>query len=260
MTTADHHMLQISFPISQPEGTALAHVEPGTGIEGVPTWSIQTLNAGPLRSSPAYDRHLRDTVGSSYDWSDEFRFDKRSGRLTSFVLKTPELGQVDPEVAGGWLALPRQTGIPVLEDRENGFHIDPLDLRFLANDGSALVVTDASLPRADGDSLRLAIDTDVDLLFHRGRYRGWILNNPVAHLVAEPGDRIPGSDDPRLHDLLREYLTLVVQPNIDRMSDEDPAMREALEALASRIQAVNAVQARALESAVERVLEVFYPG
>ena len=255
-------MTIVAFPTSQPEGTALAHVELGTGmgIGGAVSWSIQTLNAGPLRSSPEYDRHLRDTVGSSYDWSDEFRFDKRTGRLASFILKAPEAGLVDPEVAGSWLALPRQTGVPVLDDRENGFHIDPLDLRFLASDGSALVVADTGLPRADGDSLRLAIDDDLDLLFHRGRYHGWILNNPVAHLVAEPGDRMQGSDDPRLHALLREYLTLLVQPNIDRMSDEDPAMRDALEALKARIQAVNAVQARALERAVERVLEVFYPG
>lgn len=259
MTPADRHESRISFPTAQPEGAALAHVEIGAAVGGVVTWTIQTLNVGPLRSSTAYERHLQNTVGSSYDWSDEVRFDKQTGRLSSFILKTPEAGLVDSEVAATWLGLPVQHGIPVLDDRENGFHIDPLDLRFLASDGSALVVTDAGLPGADPHALRLEIATDVDLLFHRGRYRGWILRNPVAHLVAEPGDKPSGPDDPRVHAVLLDYLTLVVQPNIDRMSDEDPAMRVALQELRNRVQAVDTAQARALESAIARVLEVFYP-
>ena len=259
MTRTDRHVLQLSFPTAQPEGTALADVELGHRIDGEPAWSIQTLNVGPLRSSPDYDRHIRDTVGSSYDWSDELRFDKRTGRLVSFILKTPESGPVDSAVARSWLALPRQPGLPVLQDRENGFHVDPLDLRFFADDGSALVVTEASLHAADSDSLRLAISSDVDLLFDRGTYRGWILLNPVAHLVAEPGDNVPGSDEPRLHDLVREYLTLVVEPNIARMSDEDPELRAALQALRVRVQGIHAPHAHALASAIDRVLEVFYP-
>jgi hypothetical protein len=59
--------------------------------------------------------------------------------------------------------------------------------------------------------------------------------------------------------LLREYLTLVMEPNIARMSDEDPEMRTALQALRARVQAVNSVHAHALGNAVDRVLEVFYP-
>jgi hypothetical protein len=260
MTQADRQILQICFSTSQPEGTAMGHVVPGAEIGGTATWSIQTLNCGPLRSSPAYEQHLRGTVGSSYDWSDEFRFDNLTGRLLSFILKTPETGLLDPEVAGTWLALPRQPGVPVLDERENGFHIDPLDLRFLANDASSLVAADRDLSRADRDSLRLEIGPDVDLLFQRSRYRGWILNQPVAHLVGEPGDKIPGTDEAALHDCLRQYIALVIQPNIDLMSDEDPGMRLELQQLRTRIHAIDAVQARALERAVERILETFYPG
>jgi len=88
----------VAFPTSQPDGEVVGHVEPGTSLDETPTWAVQTLNAGPARSSPAYDRHLQGTMGSSYDWSDELRFDKRTGRLTSFVLKTPEAGVLDPEI------------------------------------------------------------------------------------------------------------------------------------------------------------------
>jgi hypothetical protein len=59
--------------------------------------------------------------------------------------------------------------------------------------------------------LRLVIGRDTELLFHRGRYSGWMLGSPIAHLAA------PGTDDPRLHERLREYLALVVEPNIARM-------------------------------------------
>lgn len=251
------HQRTLSIPTSHPEGIVRAHVESGAGNVEVATWSLQTLNAGPPRSSPAYDRHLSNTVGSSYDWSDELRFDKRTGRLISFVLKTPEAGNVDPEIANSWLALPRHAGALVLDDRDRGFHVDPLDLRCFANE-NALVVTDGKLAAADDASLRLAIGGDVELLFHRERYVGWILGTPLAHLVAEPGDEIPGRDEPRLYALLREYLTLIVEPNIDRMTDEDAGMRTALESLRSRVHAVDAAQARVMEGVVTRILETFY--
>jgi len=251
--------MAVRFPTSNPDGEAAAHVEFGASLHDVPTWSLQTLNSGPARSSPAYGRHLETTIGSSYDWSDEFRFDKRTGRLRTFVLKTPEAGALEPAIARSWLALPRRTGIPVLDHPENGFHVDPLDLRHLAEDAAALVVASTALPSAERDSLRLAIDRDTDLLFHHGRYSGWILGSPIAHLVSEPGETAPGTDDPRLREPLRDYLALVVEPNIARMGDEDPDLRTALCALRVCVQAIGGKQARALEGGIERVLEAFYP-
>jgi hypothetical protein len=118
----------------------------------------------------------------------------------------------------------------------------------------------AKLPAADRSSLRLAIGHETDLLFHHGRYAGWILESPIAHVVAEPGEAAPGADEPRLHESLRAYLALVVEPNITRMSDEDPDMRAALLALRTRLRDIDAVQARTLEGIVERVLDLFYPG
>jgi hypothetical protein len=260
MTATEHPIsLAVAFPTSNPDGETSAHVERDASLDDVPTWSLQTLNAGPARSSLAYGRHLEATIGSSYDWSDEFRFDKRTGKLRSFVLKVPEAGALEPAIARSWLAVPRRTGVPVLDHRENGFHVDPLDLRHLTENAAALVVASATLPSADRDSLRLAIGRDSDLLFHRGRYRGWILGSPIAHLVREPGETTPGTDDPRLHEPLREYLALVVEPNIARMGDEDPDLCAALRTLRSRLGAIDGTQARALEGSLERVLETFYP-
>jgi len=260
MTSNDRHIQRsLVFLTSNPVKEVHGHVDLEQILHGVPSWSMQTMNLGPLRSSPSYMQHLRDTVGSSYDWSDELRFDKRTGRLASFVLKLPESGQVDAAVAQAWLELPGQLGIPVIEERENGFHIDPLDLRSLVEGENALMAVDARLPLPDCSSLRLTVAQDVDFLFHENRYCGWVLRNPLTYLVAEPGDPIPGGDDPRVHDLLREYISVVVEPNIARMSDEDPVMRAALRSLYDRVRACNAVQARALEKAVARLLEIFYP-
>jgi hypothetical protein len=82
----------VEFPTSNPDGEVAAHVELDASLDDVPRWSLQTLNTGPARSSPAYGRHLEATIGSSYDWSDELRFDNHTGKLTSFVLKMPEAG------------------------------------------------------------------------------------------------------------------------------------------------------------------------
>lgn len=251
--------MAVAFPTSNPDGEAVAHVELDASLDDVPTWSLQTLNVGPARSSPAYGRHLEATIGSSYDWSDELRFDKRTGKLKSFVLKMPETGALESAIARSWLALPRRTGIPVLDHRENGFHVDPLDLRYLAENAAALVVANATLPSAGRDSLRLAIGRDTDLLFHHARYCGWILGSPIAHLVREPGETTSGTDDPHLHEPLREYLALVMEPNIERMSDGDPDLRAALRALQGHLGAIDGTQARALERSIERVLETFYP-
>jgi hypothetical protein len=81
----------------------------------------------------------------------------------------------------------------------------------------------------------------------------------TEHPISEPGEATPGTDDPRLHEPLREYLALVVEPNIARMSDEDPDLRTALCALRARVQAIGGTLARALEGGIERVLETFYP-
>lgn len=258
MTTSERPML--IFPSANPEGAVRVRLSSEKQIEGVPTWSLQTVNLGPPRSSPVYERHLRDTVGSSYDWSDEFRFDKHTGQLVSFVLKTPESGLIDSALADSWLRLPRHVGVPVLEDCGNAFHVDPLDLRHFSRQEDALVAACTRMPFADSRSLRLAIVSDLDLLFFDTRYCGWILRRPLGHLVADPGDLVPGGNGAEVQDLLSDYLSLVIEPNITRMSDEDPTLRAALNALHARAQTIDAVQGGVIESAVERLIETFYPG
>src|SRR3954467_13412877 len=115
MTATEHPLsMAVTFPTSNPDGDARAHVELGASPDDVPTWSLQTLNAGTARSLPAYGRYRDATIGSSYDWSDELRFDTHTGGPGRFVLvlKTPEAGGFEPAIARAWLALGRRAGSP----------------------------------------------------------------------------------------------------------------------------------------------------
>jgi hypothetical protein len=250
--------LIVTFPTSMPAGEVSARVDRDRKLDASPTWSLQTLNLGPSRSSSDYDRHVARTVGSSYDWSDEFRFERANGRMCSLVLKTPEGGETDPRIAELWLSRPREPGLPVLDKCDLGFHIDPLDTRYLAHDASGLLAAAADLAPADSDSLRLSVAPDVDLLFHRGRYCGWILGDPVSHLGETPVPLRSVGDSTRQHELLRAYLALVKEPNIARMSEEDPALLAELRALRARAGSTDGHAALLLANGIDQVIETFY--
>lgn len=252
----------IGFPTPDPESFIPARIEADRALDQAPTWSLQTLLAITSRPSPAHEPHLLGTVGSDYAWGDEIRFDRRTGLLRSLLLKTPEEGAVAPALAASWLALPRRPGLPAIS-RTTGFNFDPLDLRLLTEEGRHLIVLLAETAAPDPDAVRLAIHADCDLLFARGRYCGWVLHDPVAHMVvAHRGDAPAGSaaDDPELIGLLRDYLALVIQPNIDRMYDRDPELHAALEALLGRARACRArgPAPQTLATRIADVLDNFY--
>lgn len=253
------NLMIVSFPTSMPASEARAHVIPDAMVESPPTWSLQTLNLGPARSSPDYESHLARTVGSSYDWSDELRFARGDGRLCSVVLKTPEAGETDAHIAARWLAWPRRRGLPVLVQRDQGFHVDPLDTRYLAPDASGLIAAAADLAQPDDSCVRLEIAPDLDLLFQHGRYCGWILNAPLHHLGALPVSAPAQVDDAALPELLRAYLALLCEPNLSRMSDEDPTLLADLRALHTRATHLAGAAAGTIASSIERAIDTFYP-
>ena len=137
----------------------------------------------------------------------------------------------------------------MLVARERGFHVDSLDRRYVTEDAEAVVCAVAELPVADRESLSVDIGGDVMLLFHHGRYVGWILRALIRHLVTMPEDELTGTDSLAMRAPLHTYLTLVVEPNIAKMADEDLQMREALQQLLAWVRSRDGAQARALRRA-----------
>src|SRR5262245_18121014 len=107
----------IGFPTPGPEGSIAIRIDGARSLANAPTWSLDTAQVGVARSSADYERHLTATFGSSYYWSDELRFARDTGALSSFVLKTPEAGTIEAAVAASWLGLERRSGLPVVEPR-----------------------------------------------------------------------------------------------------------------------------------------------
>lgn len=250
----------IAFPTPGPDDIVTAQLRAGLGLERRPSWDLQTVRSCPYRSSPEYEPFVRNSVGSSYDSGDELLFDAASGLLRSFILKVPEVGSIDPVLVRAWLAVPRTLGLPAIS-RDTGFVIDPLDVRSLSADGQHLLVLGATPPEPSGGALRVAVHPDFDMLFSNGKYCGWVLHEPIAHLAPvknEDGPRSP--EDSELVELLRDYLALVIEPNVNRMQDHDPSIRTALEALLERARACRAPgpAAEAIAVRVAELLDWFF--
>jgi hypothetical protein len=246
----------IGFPTPGTEGAIAIRIDAARSLAQAPTWSLDTVQVGVARGSAEYERHLTATFGSSYDWSDELRFACDTGALSSFVLKTPEAGTIEPAIAASWLGVERRAGLPIVEPRATGFHIDPLDVRALSADGRSLVVLRAGVGAAEGATgcTRLAIHPTFDLLFTAESYVGWVLHDPIAAL----GSR--DADDADAVALLRAYLALVVEPNIERMSDQDEAVGAALRELRERAggQSARSNAARVIATRLADIIDTFY--
>ena len=231
----------------------------GHALTTLPAWTLDALNVGPLRSSPGYDAHLARTLGSTFDWSDEFRFGEETLLLETLILKVPERN-----LDRGDLALWRESPVfpGLLRLRERGsFLFDGTTARHLAPDGSALLCFFEELAPAER-RYRINIAPSLDLLCDDGRYHGWMLSWPVRHLIpgTMEGPSLPSQleDDPGLVSLLCEYQQLVADDTLDRLNGQDPALKTALTSLRERSSPPETLSRRALRERIDALLDTFY--
>ncbi|MFF1477300.1 hypothetical protein ACFVYD_06935 [Streptomyces sp. NPDC058301] len=120
------------------------------------------------------------------------------------------------------------------------FDAKPTSLRWVSESGDHLVCAHRRPPAPVHDILRLRIAPDLDLVFANHTYAGWILNSPADHLVHEwePAPSTPAPDSTA--SVLRNYLTTVIEPKIDRMQDGDPTLLGELDTLLAHIAALPA--------------------
>ncbi|WP_437781229.1 hypothetical protein [Sorangium sp. So ce1097] len=227
-------------------------------------WQFRTLTVGPRRSSPVYDKHIAGTVGSSYDFGDEMRFGKEDGLLRGLVLTMPDRNMEDADGAiDTWLSTTRTRALLRLVS-PTPFALDGADVRAMDEGGRVLLSTLNGVAQHDGQRLRIAVSTDTDLLFADGRFCGWLLMNPLEHLRygdedrrTEPSAVSSGSET---LELLRSYLTLVAEPNIERMEDQDEEVKTALAGLKHRAAqaSLREPKAREIAAQLDDLLDRFY--
>ncbi|MFK8905445.1 hypothetical protein [Streptomyces sp. YS-3] len=192
--------------------------------------------ASPHRDQPSHEVLLSETYGS-VDWlwsgDDEFRFDNNDRTLRGIMLSVPE-----EEPSAGWnprdwtVFPPVPRGLAALS-RAN-FAAGPTSVRWVSESGDHLICAHEDSLAPVNDMRRLRVAPHLDLVFADHVYAGWILSHPADHLVREwePTPSMPAPDGTA--SVLRDYLTTVVEPKIDRMRDGDPALLQELHSLLAR--------------------------
>jgi hypothetical protein len=234
-------------------------VVPGLTLTTLPGWTLDALNLGPFRSVRGYDTHLARTLGSTFDWSDEFRFGDETLLLETLILKVPERNLDRGEVAA-WKESPVSPGLLRLRERES-FPFDGTTARYLALDGSVLLCYFEELAPTER-RYRINVAPSFDLLCDDGRYYGWMRAWPVRHLIPDTlgGLSSPSrlEDDPGLMPLVLKYHQLVSDDTLDRLNAQDPTLKAALTALRERIIPPETLSRRALRERIDALLDTFY--
>lgn len=234
-------------------------VVPGLTLTTLPGWTLDALNVGPFRSARGYDAHLVRTLGSTFDWSDEFRFGDGTLLLETLILKVPERN-LDREELAVWRESPVSPGLLRLRERES-FLFDGTTARHLAPDGSALLCYFEELTPTER-RYRINVAPSLDLLCADGRYYGWMLSWPIRHLIPDTmgGPSFPSrlEDDPGLVSLVLEYHQLVSGNTLDRLNAQEPVLKAALIALRERTSPPETLSRRALRERIDALLDTFY--
>ncbi|MDT3400626.1 hypothetical protein RKE29_29170 [Streptomyces sp. B1866] len=215
-------------------------VEPtGEPLGFFPRYSISGLfvSVSPPTDQESHEKLLSETFGST-DWlwsgDDELRFDRRTGNLVGFTFKTPEEAPDHSWDPRPWLLAPASTGALRACSKEN-FDARPAETRWVSDDGSHLVCAHRGSLKESARIERLNVARDLDFVFEDGNLSGWILRNPANHLVQQWDLPRKNSAPPGLGESLRDYLSIIVQPNIESMQEEDPRILERLTTLRQKL-------------------------
>ncbi|WP_386390160.1 hypothetical protein [Streptomyces palmae] len=197
------------------------------------------VSTGPSVDPDAYQRLVLEETHGSVDMDspvevDEFRFDRSSGLLRLMNLRVPEYRAQDRRRALDWLSVESRPGTLRLVEPKARFHVDPATT--LCYSGSELILL---RDRPDGpaaDRLRVQVAPGLHLLFGDGLLAGWMMDAPESRICPDSGTPSPYPADPVLAEILAEYYELLTFPALDGLMDEEPEFRQALEALAERIE------------------------
>ena len=241
-----------------------AEVVYGIHLQSKPRWGLRELSliTGPYYSGDEHEQHFLRTIGSG-SWYrsefDELRFGKEDMILQSIWFHVPEKSLSSDELINEWRDLEPIDGLLRLKSSQS-FQLDPTEFRLMEPDGTLFMcVTQRAISEKD-NRLRLRLADDLDLLFANQCLCGWLLSNPSQYLVSSWEAPCINKPDSKFAALLYEYLTLVVEPNVDRMEKGDTNILCALADLQMRIGQVQGSKDHriVLHESIDGIIKQFY--
>jgi hypothetical protein len=239
--------------------SAVVRIAPAVKLPHLPRWSVGGghILLGPYDSPQSHDHHVAQTCGSGdiiLDGTEELRFDKATHLLQSCRIRVPENPAWDAAL------VERVLSAEVVEGRPQAaptcdFQLAPARSTLMEERGAWLMVTrDAS---ADGLLERVSLAPDLELLWGRDDFYGWLLWRPARYLVSgwTPEAPLSDADAAALGPVLARYVRLLDEPFVERLENGDPAARAALDSVLREAEGLPASPQRdALLAAVASVL------
>lgn len=219
------------------------------------------MDVGVPESTAEYDAYLARTVGSSFIGGDEIRFEGTDLSFAGARLTVPDRNVAADARGTHWPGVPRLAGRISLVSPAD-FNVDPADARLFRADDWLICLSDAEAEPGRGSEtlsspVRCHVARDFDLLFSGGAYRGWALLSPLRHLE---GVAAVDQEPAEVVELYDEYMTVVAEPTIERMSDRDPTIKEAILSLSDRANALASASPHAarLRLRIADLIDRFY--
>jgi hypothetical protein len=246
----------MSEPIFEIVPGVRARLVPGSHAGAGVRWVGGHLCAGVAPTHPAYRAQVANTVGSSTDGVDEWRFHEHTGEMVSAFLGIPPVGAAWDD----WkhvLHVPLVgSGALVLLDRRV-FLLPQTMIGAFDPEGSALICLMAGTAPTDIDH-RAEILPDVFVLLSSRHLRGWALANPAARMCL-PGEELlplPTAELDEAREPLAKTLTgLFALYRDDGLALAGPALQQRLEDLGAQLSRhASPAASRALMGSIEQWL------
>lgn len=230
-------------------------------LSSIPRWNPKpgSVLIASHTNTEERERQFIQTIGSGnwlYLESNEFRFNKENLLLESIFVKPSEENIESNLVIEEWLnKKPVQGTLRLLSPQS--FKCESDDYRWMSSDGKLLAAIHDVDWIESHDKFRLRVAQDFDLLFAEQKWCGYMLSNPARYL-AQPN---PAADsDPELPLLAFEYVSLICEPNIDYLYDEEPEFLQKILDLRNQINLeCGAIDhRRVLYDCLSEIVEYFY--
>jgi len=236
--------------------------EEGSLIEHPVRWILEDLCVYSFPFSLPSPGELLDyaekkTVGS-FPWmgadDDAVRFDKETLELSAFIIVIPPHTPEFPPDWSSWLSSEPLEGRLKLRQSADYFSVEIGDYNSVLPDPAHLILLNED-GLGVGSKTRVRVARDFDALFLNGHLVGWLLSDPLSHVVQTGVNPVETPHDVELMGVLAELVQMQTEEGFALVWDRDSAthlrlaqMRRALET-----RDVTSVPVRAMLGAIDHL-------